>query len=133
MWSYLRLYLCLIFPCFLPHYSVSPLDQATKRHLTQRIENVDGKLDDQLEMSKLLRNEVQICSNTSVFICVGFIFSDPCRITLNLYFSSNSVSAQYSCHNQVKTLFCNRLMMCVVIYLKLVVIWMNYREWFLVW
>ncbi|KAJ4979556.1 hypothetical protein NE237_010336 [Protea cynaroides] len=31
---------------------------AAKRHLTQRIENLDGKLDDQKEMSKLIKNEV---------------------------------------------------------------------------
>lgn len=37
---------------------VSEALAATTRHLTQRIENVDGKLDDQLEVSKLLRNEV---------------------------------------------------------------------------
>ncbi|XP_060207690.1 uncharacterized protein LOC132635352 [Lycium barbarum] len=37
---------------------VSEALAATKRHLTQKIENVDGKLDDQMEMSKLLRNEV---------------------------------------------------------------------------
>ncbi|XP_073021580.1 uncharacterized protein [Primulina eburnea] len=29
-----------------------------KRHLTQRIENLDGKLDEQVEISKLIRNEV---------------------------------------------------------------------------
>ena len=33
-------------------------DQATKRHLTQRIENLDGKLDEQKEISKLIKNEV---------------------------------------------------------------------------
>lgn len=33
--------------------------QATKRHLTQRIENLDGKLDDQKEISKSIKNEVQ--------------------------------------------------------------------------
>ncbi|OIT19200.1 PREDICTED: uncharacterized protein LOC109221751 [Nicotiana attenuata] len=37
---------------------VSDALAATKKHLTQRIENVDGKLDEQMEMSKLLRNEV---------------------------------------------------------------------------
>lgn len=37
---------------------VSEALAATKKHLTQRIQNVDGKLDDQMEMSKLLRNEV---------------------------------------------------------------------------
>ncbi|KAG9150471.1 hypothetical protein Leryth_010850 [Lithospermum erythrorhizon] len=31
---------------------------ATKRHLTRRIENLDGKLDEQVETSKLIRNEV---------------------------------------------------------------------------
>lgn len=31
---------------------------AAKRHLTQRIENLDGKLDDQVEISKLIKNEV---------------------------------------------------------------------------
>eukprot|EP00262_Sarcandra_glabra_P006173 TRINITY_DN182_c0_g2_i1.p1 TRINITY_DN182_c0_g2~~TRINITY_DN182_c0_g2_i1.p1 ORF type:complete len:308 (+),score=52.05 TRINITY_DN182_c0_g2_i1:184-1107(+) len=31
---------------------------ATKRHLTQRIENLDGKLDEQKELSKLIRAEV---------------------------------------------------------------------------
>ncbi|CAH1451307.1 unnamed protein product [Lactuca virosa] len=30
----------------------------SKRHLTQRIENLDGKLDDQVEISKLIKNEV---------------------------------------------------------------------------
>uniref|UniRef100_A0A0C9S789 TSA: Wollemia nobilis Ref_Wollemi_Transcript_9443_1549 transcribed RNA sequence n=1 Tax=Wollemia nobilis TaxID=56998 RepID=A0A0C9S789_9CONI len=31
---------------------------ATKRHLTQRIENLDGKMDEQKEISKLIKNEV---------------------------------------------------------------------------
>lgn len=38
--------------------SIYFLGQATKRHLTQRIENLDGKLDDQLEISKLIKTEV---------------------------------------------------------------------------
>ncbi|XP_049376688.1 uncharacterized protein LOC125841578 [Solanum stenotomum] len=38
--------------------NVSEALAATKRHLTQRIENVDGKLDEQMEMSKLIRSEV---------------------------------------------------------------------------
>lgn len=33
-------------------------EQAAKRHLTQRIENLDGKIDEQIEISKLIRNEV---------------------------------------------------------------------------
>lgn len=33
-------------------------EQAAKRHLTQRIENLDGKVDEQIEISKLIRNEV---------------------------------------------------------------------------
>ncbi|KAK6140972.1 hypothetical protein DH2020_002023 [Rehmannia glutinosa] len=37
---------------------VSEAIAATKRHLTQRIENLDGKLDAQVEISKLIRNEV---------------------------------------------------------------------------
>ncbi|KAL6557057.1 hypothetical protein OROHE_006933 [Orobanche hederae] len=37
---------------------VSEALAATKRHLTQRIENLDGKLDEQVEISKLIRNEV---------------------------------------------------------------------------
>ncbi|RWR80574.1 hypothetical protein CKAN_00922000 [Cinnamomum micranthum f. kanehirae] len=37
---------------------VSAALAATKRHLTQRIENLDGKLDEQKEMSKLIKNEV---------------------------------------------------------------------------
>ncbi|KAM3397236.1 hypothetical protein P3S68_000748 [Capsicum galapagoense] len=37
---------------------VSEALASTKRHLTQRIENVDGKLDNQMDMSKLLRSEV---------------------------------------------------------------------------
>ncbi|KAG9136580.1 hypothetical protein Leryth_024876 [Lithospermum erythrorhizon] len=37
---------------------VSDALAATKRHLTQRIENVDGKMDEQIEISKLIRNEV---------------------------------------------------------------------------
>ncbi|KAG5521152.1 hypothetical protein RHGRI_033639 [Rhododendron griersonianum] len=37
---------------------VSEALAATKRHLTQRIENLDGKLDEQVEMSKLIKNEV---------------------------------------------------------------------------
>ncbi|KAI3453369.1 hypothetical protein Pfo_010032 [Paulownia fortunei] len=37
---------------------VSEALAATKRHLTQRIENLDGKLDEQVEVSKLIRNEV---------------------------------------------------------------------------
>ncbi|KAG8382520.1 hypothetical protein BUALT_Bualt05G0086000 [Buddleja alternifolia] len=37
---------------------VSEALAATKRHLTQRIENLDGKLDEQVEISKLIRNDV---------------------------------------------------------------------------
>lgn len=37
---------------------VNELVAAAKRHLTQRIENVDGKVDEQIELSKLIRNEV---------------------------------------------------------------------------
>ncbi|XP_010242370.1 PREDICTED: uncharacterized protein LOC104586743 [Nelumbo nucifera] len=37
---------------------VSSALAATKRHLTQRIENLDGKLDEQKEISKLIKNEV---------------------------------------------------------------------------
>ncbi|XP_059633893.1 uncharacterized protein LOC132276478 [Cornus florida] len=37
---------------------VSDVLAATKKHLTQRIENLDGKLDEQVEISKLIRNEV---------------------------------------------------------------------------
>lgn len=33
---------------------------ATKRHLTQRLENLDGKLDEQKETSKLIMNEVNV-------------------------------------------------------------------------
>ncbi|RCV12193.1 hypothetical protein SETIT_2G249800v2 [Setaria italica] len=32
--------------------------KATKRHLTQRLENLDGKMDEQVEVSKAIRNEV---------------------------------------------------------------------------
>lgn len=38
--------------------SVSEALAAAKRHLTQRIENLDGKMDDQHEMSKLIMNNV---------------------------------------------------------------------------
>lgn len=41
---------------------VSAALAATKRHLTQRIENLDGKLDEQKEMSKLIKNEVSAVS-----------------------------------------------------------------------
>uniref|UniRef100_A0A5B6ZQC0 DUF1664 domain-containing protein n=1 Tax=Davidia involucrata TaxID=16924 RepID=A0A5B6ZQC0_DAVIN len=37
---------------------VSEALAATKRHLTQRIENLDGKMDEQVEISKLIKNEV---------------------------------------------------------------------------
>lgn len=37
---------------------VSAALAATKRHLTQRIENLDGKLDEQKEMSKDIKNQV---------------------------------------------------------------------------
>ncbi|XP_058085039.1 uncharacterized protein LOC131232662 [Magnolia sinica] len=39
---------------------VSAALAATKRHLTQRIENLDGKLDEQKEMSTLIKNEVTL-------------------------------------------------------------------------
>lgn len=42
-------------------------DQATKRHLTQRIENLDGKLDEQVEISKLIRNEVHMEGKITFF------------------------------------------------------------------
>lgn len=34
------------------------ISQATKKHLTQRIENLDGKLDEQKEISNVIRKEV---------------------------------------------------------------------------
>ncbi|KVH90217.1 uncharacterized protein LOC112521313 [Cynara cardunculus var. scolymus] len=37
---------------------VSDALAAAKKHLTQRIENLDGKLDEQVEISKLIKNEV---------------------------------------------------------------------------
>ncbi|CAD6218753.1 unnamed protein product [Miscanthus lutarioriparius] len=37
---------------------VSSALAATKRHLTQRLENLDGKMDKQVEVSKAIRNEV---------------------------------------------------------------------------
>eukprot|EP01018_Ginkgo_biloba_P014133 Gb_30348 [translate_table: standard] len=37
---------------------VSTALAATKRHLTQRLENVDGKLDEQKEISKVIKDEV---------------------------------------------------------------------------
>jgi len=37
---------------------VSSALAATKRHLTKRLENLDGKMDEQVEMSKHIRNEV---------------------------------------------------------------------------
>ncbi|PWZ15642.1 hypothetical protein Zm00014a_042116 [Zea mays] len=36
---------------------VSSALAATKRHLTQRLENLDGKMDEQVEVSKAIRNE----------------------------------------------------------------------------
>nr|GEX29030.1 kinesin-like protein [Tanacetum cinerariifolium] len=36
----------------------STLGEAAKKHLTQRIENLDGKMDQQVEISKLIRSEV---------------------------------------------------------------------------
>ncbi|KAI8021711.1 hypothetical protein LOK49_LG03G00414 [Camellia lanceoleosa] len=39
---------------------------ATNRHLTQQIENLDGKLDEQVEISKLIKNEVtDVCGDLS--------------------------------------------------------------------
>jgi len=37
---------------------VNDVIAAAKRHLTQRIESLDGKLDEQVELSRLIRNEV---------------------------------------------------------------------------
>lgn len=37
---------------------ISVVIAATKRHLTQRIENLDGKMDEQKELSVLIKNEV---------------------------------------------------------------------------
>lgn len=39
---------------------VGSFNQAAKKHLTQRLENVDGKLDEQVEMAKLVQNEVHL-------------------------------------------------------------------------
>ncbi|XP_072980311.1 uncharacterized protein [Typha angustifolia] len=45
---------------------VSTALAATKRHLTQRLENLDGKLDEQREISKVIMNEVDgVKSNLS--------------------------------------------------------------------
>ncbi|XP_068635214.1 uncharacterized protein [Aristolochia californica] len=49
---------------------VSAAVDSAKRHLTQRIENLDGKLDDQREMSKLIKDEVtSVRSNLSQIGC----------------------------------------------------------------
>lgn len=34
--------------------------QKVKVHLTQRIENLDGKIDEQRELSKIIHNEVRL-------------------------------------------------------------------------
>ncbi|KAF8390253.1 hypothetical protein HHK36_024778 [Tetracentron sinense] len=45
---------------------VSAALAGAKRHLTQRIENLDGKLDEQKEISKLIKNEVtDVCADLS--------------------------------------------------------------------
>ena len=43
--------------CFLNNLLYLPL-QATKRHLTKRLENLDWKVDEQREISKLIANDV---------------------------------------------------------------------------
>ncbi|XP_068650371.1 uncharacterized protein [Aristolochia californica] len=49
---------------------VSAALDSAKRHLSQRIENLDGKLDDQREMSKLIKDEVtSVRSNLSQIGC----------------------------------------------------------------
>ncbi|EMS54822.1 hypothetical protein TRIUR3_05080 [Triticum urartu] len=46
---------------------VSSALAATKRHLTKRLENLDGKMDEQVEVSKQIRNE-NSNNSSSVFI-----------------------------------------------------------------
>lgn len=48
---------------------VSEALAATKRHLTQRIENLDGKLDEQVQMSKAIKNEVMDVRDDVAQIC----------------------------------------------------------------
>lgn len=48
--------------------------QKTKRHLTQRIEGLDGKLDEQKEMSGQIKQEVEL-----FLVCLYYcMFADFC-------------------------------------------------------
>ncbi|GAB4839960.1 hypothetical protein Ancab_020670 [Ancistrocladus abbreviatus] len=59
--------------------SVSEALARTKKHLTQRMENLDGKVDDVKEMSKLIKNEV------------GDVRADFSRIGCELFDLKNTV------------------------------------------
>lgn len=44
--------------------------QAAKKHLTQRMENLDGKMDDQRELSKEIKENV--CADIFIDDCMNF-------------------------------------------------------------
>lgn len=61
----------------------SSVGQATKRHLTQRIGNLDDKMEKQNEMSKLIKNDV--CAE--VFLYLLSFISITKIIVKVIYFS----------------------------------------------
>lgn len=58
-------------------------NQAAKRHLTKSIEDVDGKVDEQLEISKSIKNDVHLLIVTHKYCIFGFLFL-PFTEVLNL-------------------------------------------------
>lgn len=44
--------------CYAADLALTMIMQSTKRHLTKKLENLDWKLDEQKEISKLITNDV---------------------------------------------------------------------------
>nr|GMD01553.1 hypothetical protein F511_15699 [Ipomoea batatas] len=70
--------------------NVSDALASTKRHLSKRLENLDWKLDEQKETSKLIANDVGICcsthTHTSLYNCISY--DAACHTsTLTFWFS----------------------------------------------
>ncbi|GFP94961.1 hypothetical protein PHJA_001640500 [Phtheirospermum japonicum] len=90
---------------------VSEALAATKRHLTQRIENLDGKLDEQVEVSKLIRNEVNDVRDdlsqigfdldelqrmvSGLLIMVSIYYCEHKKLSTSLVIVDNLASANY--------------------------------------
>ncbi|KAG6385731.1 hypothetical protein SASPL_154609 [Salvia splendens] len=82
---------------------VSDALAAAKRHLTQRIENLDGKIDEQIEISKLIRNEVHAIALLISFYVFIYYF-DAASPYLCTWFTNTAICISFEMVPPLSTL-----------------------------